>query len=122
MNLFEALTLQELTEASAHDALSPVKPGPEQPWVWPIKYHKELGILTSWLNHMTDRSQIFRSWGLIDGGKYYGPNFVWKEYSRASNIVTAVIMAVLTNLLTFVLIMGPVRYFIRREMSFERLR
>jgi hypothetical protein len=109
MNLFDCLTLQELTEASAHDALSPVKPGPEQPWAWPIKFHKDLGILTSWLNFMTDRSQIFRTWGLIEGGDYYGPNFVWNEYQRVNNIISAFFYVFLFNIIKFIFVLEPFR-------------
>jgi hypothetical protein len=88
MTLFEHATLQEIHEASAFDALSPVK-GPEQSFRYPIRKDEDLGVLTSWVNNTGDRGVVFRSWGLINGGKYYGENFTWKEYMRVSNYFIA---------------------------------
>jgi hypothetical protein len=106
--LFEHATLQEIHEASAFDALSPVK-GPEQPFRKPIQKNEDLGMLTSWINNTGDRSIVFRSWGLIDGGEYYGKNFTWKEYLRVSNYVMALVWFWIMKAAILIPLFGPLR-------------
>ncbi|KAA8908864.1 Saccharopine dehydrogenase-domain-containing protein [Sphaerosporella brunnea] len=113
MTLFEHATLQEIHESSAFDALSPVK-GPEQPFRKPIIKDEDLGMLTSWVNNTGDRSIVFRSWGLIDGGEYYGENFTWKEYLRCSNYVMAIIWFCLMKMAILIPLIGPLRWLARK--------
>ncbi|KAI5776650.1 hypothetical protein EDC01DRAFT_624956 [Geopyxis carbonaria] len=113
MTVFDTATLQELHEATQPYALSPVK-GIDQPTQYPMRRDPDLGILTSWANDTADRSQVFRSWGLIDGGAFYGRNFVWKEYMRVSNWISAVFWMIVLNLGVVLLILGPFRWIIRK--------
>lgn len=106
--MFEHASLQELSEASKFDALSPVK-GPEQPYRSPILRDENLGILTSWINNSGDRAIVFRSWGLFDGGKFYGESFSWKEYKRVSTYVSAIIVFALMNIIILVPLFAPLR-------------
>jgi hypothetical protein len=109
MTVFEHATLQELHESSAFDALSPVKPGPEQPFRSPVIRDEHLGILTSWVNNTGDRSIVFRSWGLMDEGNYYGKDFTWKEYQRVSNWVSAIIWFIIMKVIVIVPLFAPLR-------------
>jgi len=113
MTVFEHATLQELHEASQFDALSPVK-GPEQPFRYPIRKDEDLGILTSWINNTGDRSVVFRSWGLLDDGKYYGQQFTWKEYMRVSSYVTAFIWMVLLKIAILIPLIIPLKWIVRK--------
>jgi len=108
MTLFEHATLQELHEASKFDALSPVK-GPEQPFHYPIRNDEDLGLLTSWINNAGDRSVVFRSWGLLDDGEYYGQHFTWKEYMRVTSYVMAFIWMLLMKVAIVIPLIAPLR-------------
>ncbi|CCX05117.1 hypothetical protein FPQ18DRAFT_263131 [Pyronema domesticum] len=114
MTVFEHATLQELHESSAFDALSPVKPGPEQPFRSPVIRDEHLGILTSWVNNTGDRSIVFRSWGLMDEGNYYGKDFTWKEYQRVSNWVSAIIWFIIMKVIIIVPLFAPLRWLARK--------
>jgi len=111
--LFELATLQELSEAAKFDALSPIQ-GPEQPFRYPICKDEDLGILTSWINCTGDRSVVFRSWGLIDDGEFYGENFTWKEYRRVSNYASAFFLFILMNIAIIVPLFSPLRWLARK--------
>ncbi|KAF8248242.1 hypothetical protein K440DRAFT_583674 [Wilcoxina mikolae CBS 423.85] len=111
--LFEHATLHELCEAAKFDALSPVK-GPEQPFRYPICRDADLGILTSWIGSTGDRSIVFRSWGLIEEGKFYGEKFSWKEYRRVSNYVSAFSLFILMNIAIIVPLISPLRWLARK--------
>jgi hypothetical protein len=106
--MLDHATLQELHEASNPYALSPVK-GIEQPFRRPVRKDKDLGILTSYLNNVPDRAIIFRSWGLMDGGKYYGKNFTWKEYMTVSNYVSAIFWVIVLNTAVILYLFWPFR-------------
>jgi len=116
MAVFEHATLQEITEASRFDALSPVR-GPEQPWTSPIRRDHDLGVLTSSISHTTDRAIVFRSWGLWDGGQYYGPNFTWKEYMRVSHYISAIFWMVAFTIAPIFPLFAPFRWLLRKIIT-----
>lgn len=119
MAVFETATLQEINEASRFDALSPVK-GPEQPFQKPIRNDPDLGILAPWFTATTDRAIVFRSWGLYDGGEYYGPNFTWAEYRSMSNYLTATVWMILINVMSLIPIFGPFRWLAKKLFRFRQ--
>lgn len=89
--------------------MSPVK-GPDIPYTFPIRQHKELGILTTWIQAVPDMTMVMRSWGLYGGGEYYGRKFTFKEYRKASGWVAAVGWMVLINLALVLPLIAPLRY------------
>lgn len=89
--------------------MSPIK-GPDIPYSYPIRRHKELGLLTRWIQAIPDLALVMRSWGLYGGGEYYGKKFVFREYRKTSNWVTAVLWVALINVLSIVPLIAPLRY------------
>lgn len=103
-------------------ALSPV-PGPaHHPSSRPTLASRLLGIRTvPGLGVLTDSPQgaidtviVHRSWGLFDGGRYYGRSFRFSEWMRARNALTGVLVhfALVTAMLALVL--PPVRWVLKR--------
>lgn len=96
--LMDVYSFKQLGAANAPYALSPI-PGPKtknpKPWItklFGVRVVPDLGILTTSIGASADQPIIQRSWGLLGGNSFYGPNFRWGEYSKARNYLTAVLM------------------------------
>ncbi|TVY26953.1 putative trans-acting enoyl reductase, partial [Lachnellula hyalina] len=94
--LLDAYSLKEIAATSAPYALSPI-PGPKtkSPTSWVtkvlgIREVSDLGILTSYLGAAADRPLVHRTWGLLGGPSFYGPNFRFSEYMKAQNYLLAI--------------------------------
>jgi hypothetical protein len=74
-----------------------------------IRTVPELGFLTSSITAMPNRSIVHRSWGLIDGGKFYGTQFRYSEYMRVRNTFIAVLVNLALGAVVFLLALPPVR-------------
>ncbi|KAM3073854.1 hypothetical protein ACMFMG_008477 [Clarireedia jacksonii] len=57
-----------------------------------IKVVPDLGILTTSIAGGTDLPIIHRSWGILGGADFYGPNFHVSEYMKTRNYLTAIAM------------------------------
>ena len=86
--------------------MSPV-PGPEQPYISPVRRDPDLGIVGPYIGSTTDKVQVFRSWGLLDNGKYYGENFTWSEVQKRGNWVHAIYSWITLNLMFIFLVATP---------------
>lgn len=120
INLFEQCTLLELHEAAAHDALSPVKPAPEQPFEWPVHKDEDFGVVCGHFSQVPDRAQVFRSWGLMEGGRWYGENLVWTEVMKRKGWVHAWISWVSVTVFFAAMVIGPVRWVLRKLAPFAQ--
>ena len=96
--LMDVYSLKQLGAAHAPYALSPIA-GPKttisKSWVtklFGVRVVPDLGILTTSLGGATDQPIIQRSWGVLGGDSFYGPNFHVAEYMKARNYLTAVVM------------------------------
>jgi hypothetical protein len=49
----------------------------------------DLGILTTSLGRVSDTPIVQRSWGLLGGPDFYGPNFHFTEFMKSRNYLTA---------------------------------
>lgn len=94
----DVYSFKQLGAANAPYALSPI-PGPKakdtKSWItklFGVRVVPDLGILTTSIAASADQPIIQRSWGLLGGNNFYGPNFRWAEYSKARNYLTAVLM------------------------------
>lgn len=110
MSVWEHVTLQEMFHARRTYALSPVK-GLDIPYSHPIFTHDDLGLLTKNNQASHDQKIVMRSWGLNDRGKYYGENFIFKEYRRAPNMLVAVLIYLWMSAIQILPYLTPVRYF-----------
>jgi hypothetical protein len=57
-----------------------------------VRVVPDLGILTTSIGASTDQPIVQRSWGLLGGNSFYGPNFRFAEYSKARNYFLAVVI------------------------------
>ncbi|CZR66899.1 uncharacterized protein PAC_16800 [Phialocephala subalpina] len=95
-NIMESYSLKQIQAAGVPYAISPI-PGPKAKdttslvtKILGIRVVPDLGILTSSLGGMADRPIVQRSWGLLGGDKFYGPNFHFYEYMKARNHLSAI--------------------------------
>ena len=94
-SLMDVFSMKQIAASHAPYALSPV-PGPKASLAksWTTKFFgvnvvPDLGILTTSIASMTDTPIIQRSWGLLGGSDFYGPNFTFSEYMKSRNYLTA---------------------------------
>lgn len=100
LTLLDVYSLKEVRASMAPYALSPI-PAPSVRESTPffsslltklfgIKVVPDLGILTTSIAGGTDLPIIHRSWGMLGGADFYGPNFHVSEYMKARNYLTAI--------------------------------
>ena len=96
--LLDVYSLKQIGAAKASYALSPM-PRPKtkdaKSWItklFGVRVIPELGILTTSISASIDVPIVQRSWGLLGGSGFYGPNFRIEEYSKARNYLTAVLV------------------------------
>jgi hypothetical protein len=94
----DAFSVKELVAANEPYAISPIK-GPKTPnpnsfvtRLFGVRAVRDLGILTTSLTAMMDTPIVHRSWGLLGGEDFYGPNFYFSELLKARNHLTAVML------------------------------
>ncbi|KAG0647549.1 trans-acting enoyl reductase [Hyphodiscus hymeniophilus] len=98
LTLLDVYSFKQLGAANAPYALSPI-PGPKTKSpkslvtkLFGVRVVPDLGILTTSIGASADQPIIQRSWGLLGGNSFYGPNFQFAEYSKARNYLIAVMM------------------------------
>lgn len=104
-------------------ALSPVS-GPEvQPneslfsKITGVRTTPHLGTLTSSISASVNKAVVERSWGLLENGKLYGPNFSYAEYMRVKGFVTGVLLHYAFVFGALALVFPPVRWLAKRLVT-----
>jgi hypothetical protein len=59
--------------------------------IFGVRVVPDLGILTTSMGRVSDIPIVQRSWGLLGGADFYGPNFRFSEFLKSRNYLTAVI-------------------------------
>lgn len=77
----------------------------------------ELGLLSTALAGSADEAIVQRSWGLLDGGRLYGPNFTFNEYQRVRNRAFGVAAHLLINFSSFVLAFPPLLWLLTKFVT-----
>ncbi|KIW02422.1 hypothetical protein, variant 2 [Verruconis gallopava] len=121
IGLVEAYPLRFLAASLRPTALCPI-PAPKVkpsttgvlPSVLGWRHVKDLGLLTDSPSAGADVGIVYRSWALLDGGRYYGPNFSFTEYLRTPNVITGMLTHYLLGLALFALYLRPFRWLLRR--------
>ena len=72
-----------------------------------------VGIVTTSLNAGPNIAVVQRSWGLLDGGKYYGPNFQIYEYMTVRNFFAGAVFHIALAIGTLALALPPIRWLIK---------
>ncbi|KAI1268586.1 hypothetical protein F5Y18DRAFT_375987 [Xylariaceae sp. FL1019] len=100
MSLFETFSFKEVSASHHPYSLSPVTNSKQAPkaslWSKLTGGYRipGLGLLTTSVTAGTDAAVVWRSWGLFKKDPVlkqleYGPNFTYREFTRASNMLTA---------------------------------
>jgi hypothetical protein len=121
IGLVEAYPLKFLNASLKPTALCPISPPKAKPGTKGIvsallgwRYVKDLGVLTDSPQAASDVGIVYRSWGLFDGGKFYGPNFTFTEYMRVSNVVSGTLVHYLLATFLIGLYLRPLRWLMRK--------
>jgi len=120
LSYLDVFSFKQLKEASTPYALSPI-PGPKtsnpKSWVtklFGIRVVPDLGIMTTSIGASANEPIVQRSWGLLGGNSFYGPNFSFGEYSKARNYLMGVAVHFALVLGTVCLAIPPLRKLARR--------
>lgn len=119
LTIFDTYSASQLAQAQKPWCLCPVEPPAQShaksvlETLTGVRYSADLGTLTDSLQGPADVPIVHRSWGLFDGGRYYGPNFRVSAYQRTRNALTGLgfhlgLIAAFTAL-----IIPPVRWLLK---------
>lgn len=73
-----------------------------------------LGTLTTSISAGPNLATVQRSWGLLEGGRLYGPRFQYHEYAAVRNVIVGIAVHIGLTLGTLALLIPPVRWLIKR--------
>ena len=116
LSIMDHYSLKQIEKSSGSWATSPIsgpKPQSSRSWVSSflgIRSVAGLGTLTTSISAGPNIAVVQRSWGLIDGGKFYGSRFQYNEYMRVRNSVIGIAIHFALALAGFALIFPPVRW------------
>ncbi|RDL34459.1 Uncharacterized protein BP5553_07587 [Venustampulla echinocandica] len=97
-SLMDVYSLKDIVAAHKPYALSPIpRPKIQDPAPWAtrmfgVRTVPGLGILTTYFFVAADKPLVGRSWGLLGGPDFYGPNFHFSEYMKVGNHFAAVMV------------------------------
>lgn len=123
MTLFDVYSLQQIGEASkpwVHSPIGPpasvnADPSPSlMERILGVRVVRDLGTLTTNIQGAVDRTQVHRTWGLLDGGKYYGDKFRFQPYMNARNLLTGALIHLTIIIGALALVLSPVRTLLKR--------
>lgn len=119
-NIFEQYGVAAVGKAMKPWSLSPIKPFPSKSnasllqLITGVKVVSDLGTLTTSLQGPVDRTQVYRSWGLIEGGEYYGKTFRFHPFMTVRNIFLGFMMHFGIAFGSLMLALPPVRWLLKR--------
>ncbi|KAG8627396.1 hypothetical protein KVT40_004879 [Elsinoe batatas] len=123
LGLFDTYSLSFVGKALKPWALSPVSPVKTQDRsVSPSLIQKltgvrsvpDLGTLTTSLQGAVDRTQVYRTWGLLDSGKFYGSSFRFLPYMTARNVFVGMLTHFAIAFGGLALLLSPLRALLKR--------
>ncbi|PNS15265.1 hypothetical protein CAC42_8266 [Sphaceloma murrayae] len=120
--LFEVYSLAFVGKALKPFSLSPVKPSMIRDSSAPtllqkltgVRSVRDLGTLTTSLQGPVDRTQVYRTWGLLDHGDFYGQRFRFYPYMTARNAFLGMLTHLAIAFGGLALLLPPVRAILRR--------
>ena len=123
IGLFQRYSIAEVTKSMKAWSMSPVPAPPKtqadsqrglMEKVLGVRTVQDLGVLTTSLQGAVDATQVYRSWGLIGKGEYYGPKFRFRPYMNARNVFTGVLIHLAITFGFMALLLSPIRTLLRR--------
>ncbi|TKA62781.1 hypothetical protein B0A49_02417 [Cryomyces minteri] len=122
-SLFEAYSPTQIAYSMKRWSMSPVAPptntrsSPNPSLVtkiFGVRTVPGLGVLTTSLQGGPDIPIVHRSWGLIDGGQFYGPNFRFSPYMSVRNVVVGALLHFALGVGMLALALAPLRWLLRK--------
>ncbi len=120
LGMYDAFTPSQLFKAQQPWSLCPVAP-PQQISTKSIferasgaRSDPDLGALADSPQGISDLPIVHRSWGLYDGGNFYGPKFRATAYMKARNVVTACGFHLALTVIFAALALSPLRWLIKK--------
>ncbi|KAL8793736.1 MAG: hypothetical protein Q9195_003677 [Heterodermia aff. obscurata] len=120
LSTLDAYSLKEIGRANKPWAMSPI-PGPRSRSLEPlftrlfgVRVVNGLGTMTTSIAGSSNRAIVQRSWGLLDKGKYYGPNFQYSEYLSVRNTLFGIAVHFAFALGSLLLLLRPIRWLMKR--------
>ena len=120
LGLLDHYSLKEVAKSAGTWASSPVprigpKDGPSLiSKLFGVRKVPGLGTLTTSLAASPNIATVQRSWGLLDGGKLYGPNFTYHEYLGVRNTAIAVAVHFAFVFVSLAAAIPPLRWLAKR--------
>ncbi|KAK1071694.1 hypothetical protein LTR74_003065 [Friedmanniomyces endolithicus] len=120
LTLFDTYSLSHLGKSGQPWSLAsakPTQPAPSRPLlekVTGVRTVSDLGTLTDSLQSAADIPIVNRTWSLIDGGRFYGPNFHMTCYARTRNTLTGLGVHLVMTLGFLAILLPPVRWLLQR--------
>ncbi|KAH0566133.1 hypothetical protein GP486_000463 [Trichoglossum hirsutum] len=119
----ELYSMRQISEAAKPWALSPVEG---------VRYGRStsllglrtvpgLGVLTVSPMAALNRSTVHRTWGLLDGGKAYGPNFRFNEYTKVRNAFIGIILRVVIGIAMAAFFIPPMRSSAKHFIAYKAI-
>ncbi len=82
--------------------------------IFGLRYVHQLGTLTTSFLASANIPIVQRSWGLLDDGNFYGPNFTFEEYLSVRNSAIGVAIHFATVSFSLALAIAPLRGLLKR--------
>ncbi|PSK51702.1 hypothetical protein B9Z65_2969 [Elsinoe australis] len=123
LGLFDTYSLSFVGKSMKPWALSPVAPvkahgSNNSPTLVQkltgVRAVRDLGTLTTSLQGAVDRTQVYRTWGLLDHGNFYGSGFRFYPYMTARNLLQGMLTHLAIALGGLALLLSPFRAILKR--------
>jgi short subunit dehydrogenase-like uncharacterized protein len=120
ISLVENHSLSDLAAADKPFALSPM-PAPKSrssasflTKIFGVRTVRDLGLLTTSVQATSDVPIVQRSWGLLGGPKFYGPNFFFEQYAGVRGYLRGIALHMVFSLGAVLLMLAPFRWLLKR--------
>ena len=119
LSIFDSYSLTQFAKSGQPWSMCPVQPlggvysKPLMERLTGIRTVSDLGTLTDSLQGPTDIPLVHRTWGLMEGGKFYGPKFHLTAYMRARNALQGFGVHLAMTFGMLALVLPPVRWLLK---------
>ncbi|KAF2836745.1 saccharopine dehydrogenase [Patellaria atrata CBS 101060] len=124
LGIFSAYPLSHLKKTTSLFGLSPVTPPNTTTKgqsflskLTGIRNVPGLGWLGIYVNAGVDVAVVGRSWGLLDGGKFYGPDFHFSEHGSTKTFFGALLRNVIMAFGFVLLAIPPINRLVRKRLT-----
>lgn len=120
LGIMDRYSLKDVANSAGTWASSPVpRTGPEDgpsllSKIFGVRTIPGLGTVTSSPAADPNVVTVQRSWGLLEGGSLYGPNFTFHEHMRVRNITIGIFVHFALSFLSLAITLPPVRWLAKK--------